>query len=119
MQKPGLAPTFSLIVKLRAIYQALCLQSRGQANLLVSPAGFARRQWNVDPERELEISVTQRAALGEERKALSDTHHPFLVHLRFAFQSPSKLYLVMDYCNGGELFYHLKQAGRFDEPRAR
>ena len=44
-----------------------------------------------------------------ERKALSDTHHPFLVHLRFAFQSPSKLYLVMDYCNGGELFFHLKE----------
>jgi len=54
-----------------------------------------------------------------ERKALSDTHHPFLVHLRFAFQSPSKLYLVMDYCSGGELFFHLKQAGHFDEPRAR
>jgi len=54
-----------------------------------------------------------------ERRALSDTHHPFLVHLRFAFQSPSKLYLVMDYCNGGELFFHLKEAGRFDEPRAR
>ena len=32
-----------------------------------------------------------------ERKALEDTHHPFLVHLRFAFQTPSKLYLVMDY----------------------
>jgi len=26
---------------------------------------------------------------------------------------------VMDYCNGGELFYHLKTAGRFAEPRAR
>ena len=51
-----------------------------------------------------------------ERKALSDTHHPFLVHLRFAFQSPSKLYLVMDYCNGGELFFHLKEARR--SPRA-
>eukprot|EP00964_Phaeocystis_antarctica_P002070 scaffold1088_cov58-Phaeocystis_antarctica.AAC.1 len=25
-------------------------------------------------------------------------------------QSPAKLYLVMDYCNGGELFFHLKQA---------
>eukprot|EP00966_Prymnesium_polylepis_P140146 3237185-Prymnesium_polylepis.1 len=23
----------------------------------------------------------------------------------------------MDYCNGGELFFHLKEAGRFDEPR--
>ena len=54
-----------------------------------------------------------------ERKALEDTHHPFLVHLRFAFQTPTKLYLVMDYCNGGELFYHLKTAGRFAEPRAR
>jgi len=54
-----------------------------------------------------------------ERKALEDTHHPYLVHLRFAFQTSAKLYLVMDYCNGGELFYHLKTAGRFDEPRAR
>ena len=30
-----------------------------------------------------------------ERKALEDTHHPFLVHLRFAFQTPTKLYLVL------------------------
>jgi len=54
-----------------------------------------------------------------ERKALESTHHPYLVHLKFAFQSPQKLYLVMDYCNGGELFFHLKQSGRFDEARAR
>ena len=54
-----------------------------------------------------------------ERKTLADTHHPFLAHPRVAFQSPSKLFLVMDYCCGGELFYHLKCRGRFDEPRAR
>jgi len=54
-----------------------------------------------------------------ERKTLEDTHHPFLVHLRFAFQTPTKLYLVMDYCNGGELFFHLKTTGRFPETRAR
>mmetsp|Transcript_3869 Transcript_3869/g.8765 ORF Transcript_3869/g.8765 Transcript_3869/m.8765 type:complete len:540 (-) Transcript_3869:484-2103(-) len=53
-----------------------------------------------------------------ERRALEDTHHPFLVHLRFAFQTPTKLYLVMDYCNGGELFFHLKNTGRFAEKRA-
>ena len=47
------------------------------------------------------------------------TNERFLVHPRFAFQTPTKLYLVMDYCNGGELFYHLKTAGRFAEPRAR
>jgi len=54
-----------------------------------------------------------------ERRALEDTHHPFLVHLRFAFQTASKLYLVMDYCNGGELFYHLKTSGKFSENRTR
>ena len=45
------------------------------------------------------------------------------VDLRAAPRTPcqthTKLYLVMDYCNGGELFFHLKQAGRFAEPRAR
>jgi serum/glucocorticoid-regulated kinase 2 len=71
------------------------------------------------------LSKTVLAERGEvvhtktERKTLEDTHHPFLVHLHFAFQSPAKLYLVMDYCNGGELFFHLKQTGRFSEPRAR
>ncbi len=30
-------------------------------------------------------------------------------------QSPSKLYLVLDYLTGGELFFHLKQARRFNE----
>jgi serine/threonine protein kinase len=45
--------------------------------------------------------------------------HPFLVGLRYAFQTEAKLYLVLDYLNGGELFFHLKQAKRFSEDRAR
>jgi len=36
-----------------------------------------------------------------------------------AFQSNNKLYFVMDYVNGGELFYHLQKNGRFQEDRAR
>lgn len=45
--------------------------------------------------------------------------HPFLVRLRYAFQTSAKLYMVMDYCTGGELFFHLKTSGRFSEDRAR
>lgn len=45
--------------------------------------------------------------------------HPFLVGLKYAFQTEAKLYLVLDYLNGGELFFHLKQAKRFSEDRAR
>ena len=33
--------------------------------------------------------------------------HPFIVNLHHAFQSREKLYYILDYCPGGELFYHL------------
>jgi hypothetical protein len=40
-------------------------------------------------------------------------------HCRYAFQTATKLYMVVDYFPGGELFFHLKSAGRFNEERAR
>ena len=39
--------------------------------------------------------------------------------LQFAFQDQLHLYLIMEFINGGELFYHLQQAGRFSEERAK
>ena len=39
-----------------------------------------------------------------ERKVLESVDHPFLVGLRYAFQTPAKLYMVMEYVPGGELF---------------
>lgn len=54
-----------------------------------------------------------------ERKILESLQHPFLMGLRFAFQSSSKLYLVMDFYKGGELFFHLKNKRRFTENEAR
>lgn len=53
-----------------------------------------------------------------ERKVLEKFEHPFLVNLRFAFQTDSKLYIVLDYFNGGELFFHLQKCGYFEESRA-
>ena len=43
--------------------------------------------------------------------------NPFVVNLHYAFQSSRELYLVLDFMQGGELFYHLRQAadGRFPE----
>jgi len=54
-----------------------------------------------------------------ERKILQTLQHPFLMTLRYAFQSKEKLYLVLDYFQGGELFFHLKEQRRFDEEVAR
>jgi serine/threonine protein kinase len=54
-----------------------------------------------------------------ERSILCEIRHPFIVRLRFAFQSEDKLYLITDYYNGGSLFYHLRKSKCFTEDRAR
>lgn len=51
-----------------------------------------------------------------ERKVLeSIRNEPFLVTMHYAFQSKTKLFLILDYVNGGELFTHLYQRDRFKE----
>ena len=47
------------------------------------------------------------------------TDSPFIVGLKFSFQTPADLYLVTDYMSGGELFWHLQREGRFHEARAK
>jgi len=54
-----------------------------------------------------------------ERTVLALVNNPFIVPLKFSFQTPDKLYLVMSFVNGGELFYHLQREGRFDQNRSR
>ncbi|XP_012506679.1 PREDICTED: serine/threonine-protein kinase Sgk2 isoform X2 [Propithecus coquereli] len=57
--------------------------------------------------------------MAERSVLLKNVRHPFLVGLRYSFQTPEKLYFVLDYVNGGELFFHLQRERRFLEPRAR
>lgn len=60
---------------------------------------------------QLEHTMAERAVL-EKFKA-----HPFIVNLHYAFQTKDKLYFVLDFCPGGELFFHLKQDGCFSRNR--
>lgn len=54
-----------------------------------------------------------------ERSVLAQINNPFIVPLKFSFQSPEKLYFVLAFVNGGELFHHLQKEQRFDINRAR
>lgn len=50
-----------------------------------------------------------------EKRILARLRHPFVVSLHWAFQTSTHLFLVLDFCGGGELFFHMLQRGRFDE----
>jgi len=65
------------------------------------------------------VARKQVAHTKTERKVLEDIQHPFVCHLKYAFQTETKLYIILEYFNGGELFFHLKSNGRFSEERAR
>ncbi|KAJ1944449.1 hypothetical protein FBU59_002597 [Linderina macrospora] len=53
-----------------------------------------------------------------ERSILSEVQHPFIVKLYYAFQSNSKLYLILEYVAGGELFTHMARERIFSEDQA-
>ena len=65
------------------------------------------------------ICRQQLAHTSTERRVLQDIHCPFLVHLVYAFQTQDKLYMVLDYMAGGELFFWLKKDRKFTEDRVR
>ena len=89
---------------------------------------LVRKKANQDAGRIFAMKVLKKsviAAKGQtehtrsERAILCEIRHPYIVRLRYAFQSDEKLYLVTDYYNGGSLFYHLRKSRGFPEPRAR
>lgn len=44
-----------------------------------------------------------------ERNILVDVEHPFIVRLHYAFQTEGKLYLILDFLRGGDLFSRLSK----------
>lgn len=61
----------------------------------------------------------QKHIMAERNVLLKNVKHPFLVGLHYSFQTTDKLYFVLDFINGGELFFHLQKERTFPESRAR
>jgi len=65
------------------------------------------------------VARKQVAHTKAEKNILMKIQHPFIVNLNYAFQTKDKLYMILDYINGGELFFHLKKEGKFPEHRVK
>ncbi|KAJ6180829.1 hypothetical protein N7519_011290 [Penicillium mononematosum] len=68
-------------------------------------------------------SITVHKKLVEQTKTErtileSVNRHPFVVKLFYAFQDHEKLYLILEYAQGGELFHHLAMERMFEEDAA-
>lgn len=50
-----------------------------------------------------------------EKNILAQISFPFLIHLLAAFQTQDRVYLILPYIEGGELFHHLHKENTFPE----
>ena len=50
-----------------------------------------------------------------EKEILESVRHPYIVKLFYALQDQSKLYLILEYAQGGELFHHLNNQAMLSE----
>uniref|UniRef100_A0A803V4G0 Ribosomal protein S6 kinase n=1 Tax=Ficedula albicollis TaxID=59894 RepID=A0A803V4G0_FICAL len=60
-------------------------------------------------------TVRDRLRTKIERDILADVNHPFVVKLHYAFQTEGKLYLILDFLRGGDLFTRLSKEVMFTE----
>ncbi|KAK0562912.1 Serine/threonine-protein kinase [Tilletia horrida] len=70
-------------------------------------------------KREIAIKQEVTHTMGERKILEKSLDCPFLVGLKFSFQSEKELFFITDYKAGGELFWHLQREGRFLEDRAK
>ncbi|XP_073904889.1 RAC-gamma serine/threonine-protein kinase isoform X7 [Castor canadensis] len=70
-------------------------------------------------KKEVIIAKDEVAHTLTESRVLKNTRHPFLTSLKYSFQTKDRLCFVMEYVNGGELFFHLSRERVFSEDRTR
>ncbi|EPS34849.1 hypothetical protein PDE_09813 [Penicillium oxalicum 114-2] len=62
------------------------------------------------------IKLKQVEHVRNERKTLAAVvGHPFITNLVASFSDEQNLYMLLDYCPGGEIFTYLRRSKRFDE----
>lgn len=65
--------------------------------------------WFLQVLRKATLKIKDRVRSTNERNILADVGHAFIVKLHYAFQTPGKLYLILDFLRGGDLFTRLSK----------
>ena len=65
-------------------------------------------------KKRIKIKRSEQLTLNE-RAALSALNSPFVVNLKYSFQTKGQIFLILDLMTGGDLSFHLSQKGRFSK----
>lgn len=66
-------------------------------------------------KRNIELKKQESHVQTEKNILVESKGCPFLIEFFFSFQTESKLFFILEYCPGGELFNLLQKKGRFSE----
>ena len=79
---------------------------------------FKVKKKENEDQREYAMKVLKKAFLVKnnhlryaitEANILKLSDHPFVIKLHYSFQTPENLYMILDYCPGGDLAFHLNK----------
>ena len=94
-------------------FNPICIIGRGYYGVVTlvtkkdSNEKFAIKSIKKSKLRQAKKTYTALA----ERNILLKAKHPFIVQLKFAFQSPTKFFFGLEYASGGELFDRVMKTG--------
>lgn len=107
---PNLPPNYKLISILgegafSTVYKALdARQNKPVAIKIISKAHLTSKQFHN---------------IKNEIKIMKRTHHPNVLQLYDSFDTPDHCFLILEYCNGGEIFNKIIEYTYFSEPLSR
>ena len=65
------------------------------------------------------VSLNQVGMIRQEQEIMMEVDHPFLVSAECVFQTDYKIFFIMEFVRGGELFLLLRNLRRLPEKQAR
>lgn len=114
--KPQLADFEPIKVLGKGSYGKVLLVREVATGRLFAQKQLKKASLIINETNEVHLTNYQRTL--NEKTILEKVHHSNIVKLFYAFQDHNKVYLILEYLDGGELFHHLAQEKFMSETNA-